>query len=101
MTLASSDQAASNSNQFNIQDNLVMSNTATSNGGGLSFSAQACQGAFDRNRVIGNRAGASNGGGSITLFSSSTTFYGNEFRRMWRRPCWWAAVSLQINSPDG
>lgn len=99
MTLALADQAASDSNRFSIQDNLVMSNTATGNGGGFFFTAQSCQGAFDRNRVIGNRAGASYGGGGVTLFSSSATFYSNEFRRnVAAAGIGGLQASLQINS---
>ncbi len=74
-------QSASDSSPFSIQDNLVMSNTATGDNGGLYLTVQSRQGAFDRNHVIGNGANNSRGGGSLTLASSSSTFYSNEFRR--------------------
>ncbi len=80
-TLALADQSASDSSSFTIQDDLVMSNTATTNYGGVYLTVQSRQGDFDRNRVIGNRANGSYGGGNLTLMSSSSTFYNNEFRR--------------------
>ena len=99
MTLALADPAASDSSRFSIQDNLVMSNTATGNGGGFNFTTQSLQGSFDRNRVIGNRASARYGGGGMTLFGSSSTFYGNEFRRnVAVTDTGGLQVSLQINS---
>jgi hypothetical protein len=77
--------------QFQIEDNLVMSNTTTVDGasappyhryGGLYFEAQYnSHGAFDRNQVIGNYADDDYGGGYVEMYyNSSTTFYDNEFR---------------------
>ena len=72
--------------QFTIEDNVVMSNTATTAStddyGGFYFAAEDnSHGTFDRNQVIGNRASDDYGGGKVYIaYNSSATFYDNEFR---------------------
>lgn len=71
---------------FTVDDNEVMSNTATTTGsddyGGFRFVAgDNTHGTFDRNRVIGNQAGDSVGGGRVLIDqNSSTSFDDNEFQ---------------------
>jgi hypothetical protein len=71
---------------FSVEDNLVMSNTATAtvydDGGGFLFWAQNdSHGTFDRNQVVGNQAGDRWGGGQVRITQNSgTTFDGNVFQ---------------------
>ena len=72
--------------RFQIEDNVVMSNTATTidtdDYGGLYFYAENnSHGTFDRNQVIGNQAGDNYAGARVEIqYNSSATFYDNEFR---------------------
>jgi hypothetical protein len=70
---------------FGVEDNLVMSNTATTtiydDYGGFRFAAEDdTHGTFDRNQIIGNQAGDRWGGGYVQITQNSgTTFDDNVF----------------------
>jgi len=71
---------------FAVEDNLVMSNTATATTyddcGGFRFAAGGdSHGTFDRNQIVGNQAGDRWGGGYVRITQNSgTTFNDNVFR---------------------
>jgi hypothetical protein len=71
---------------FGVEDNLVMSNTATTHssddGGGFIFWAQNnSHGTFNRNQILGNQAGDKWGGGYVHITqNSSITLDDNVFQ---------------------